>query len=101
MAWALHAVNGPAAVSPSTSNPARKQLMAAKKERDQASVEGCIEANRRVKVTQLKYDEVHAKREEIKAALKAKGLYPEFRVVSWEEYEAARARHSSDYFVQG
>lgn len=64
-------------------------------------MEGRIEADRRVKIAQLNYDEAHAKREEIDAALKAKGLYPEFKIVSNEKYEADRARLSSDYFVQG
>jgi len=47
-----------------------------------------MEAEDRVNKAQLKYDGVHAQREEIDAALKAKGLYPEFKFVSAEKKKA-------------
>lgn len=84
---------------------AYKELMAAKIDKDMAEKKGASIviklARDRVKKAQLKYDEVNEKHEEIKAALEAEGLYPEFKIVSSEEYEAQRAGRPSDYYARG
>lgn len=80
---------------------ARGELMAATNMRDMAEGDGRILADRRVNKAQLKYDEVHEKRMQVEAAIKAQGLYPELKHISEEDYQAGRGLLSPDFLIQG
>jgi len=77
---------------------ARQELNEAVKELKEPNT---MESSMKSAAAQRKFDEARDKREEIKAALMAEGIYIEFRTISSEDYEAQRASMSHEQIASG